>query len=66
MRSDADSVADYLAQLPTDRRETIGKVRRVILDNLPPLSLIGDTIASVSVDDSVAHAKQATAARRRR
>lgn len=36
MRSDASSVAEYLAELPPDRREAITTVRQVILDHLPP------------------------------
>ena len=35
MRSDATTVAEYLAELPPDRREAIETVRRTILDNLP-------------------------------
>ena len=30
------TVAEYIAALPDDRRQTIETVRRVILDNLPP------------------------------
>lgn len=33
--SDAQTVDDYLSELPQDRRETIGAVRRVILEHLP-------------------------------
>jgi len=36
VRSDASSVAEYLAELPPDRREAITTVRQVILDHLPP------------------------------
>jgi|WetSurMetagenome_2_1015567.scaffolds.fasta_scaffold905575_1 uncharacterized protein YdhG (YjbR/CyaY superfamily) len=35
MRSDAATVAEYLAGLPADRREALKKVRKVILKNLP-------------------------------
>jgi uncharacterized protein YdhG (YjbR/CyaY superfamily) len=35
MRSDAATVAEYLSELPADRREAIEKVRKVILKNLP-------------------------------
>lgn len=35
MRSDADSVEQYIQALPEDRREAITALRRVILDNLP-------------------------------
>jgi uncharacterized protein YdhG (YjbR/CyaY superfamily) len=35
MRSDASTVAEYLAQLPPDRREAITAVRKVVLENLP-------------------------------
>jgi hypothetical protein len=35
VRSDATDVRDYLAGLPDDRREAIGAVRAVVLDNLP-------------------------------
>ncbi len=35
MRSNADSVADYLESLPPDRREAISTVRDVINANLP-------------------------------
>ncbi len=35
MQSRAESVEQYLAELPDDRREAIEKVRKVILDNLP-------------------------------
>ncbi len=59
MQSDAKTVAEYLAELDADRREAIGAVRGVILDNLPdgyeemmlfgmityavPLSVLADT-----------------------
>ncbi len=33
--SSAQTVEEYLAELPTDRREAINAVRKVILDNLP-------------------------------
>lgn len=35
MRSDATTVAEYLAALPEERREAIEAVRAVILDHLP-------------------------------
>jgi uncharacterized protein YdhG (YjbR/CyaY superfamily) len=35
MRSEANTVDEYLAELPPDRREAIGAVRQVILENLP-------------------------------
>ena len=35
MRSTADTVAQYLAELPEDRRAAIQAVRRVILEHLP-------------------------------
>jgi len=35
MRSDAATVAEYLAGLPADRREALEKVRKVILKYLP-------------------------------
>ncbi|MBN2086161.1 MAG: DUF1801 domain-containing protein [Anaerolineales bacterium] len=35
MRSDAATVAEYLAGLPADRREAVKKVRAAILKNLP-------------------------------
>jgi uncharacterized protein YdhG (YjbR/CyaY superfamily) len=35
MRSEANSVKEYLSELPVERREAIQKVRKVILDNLP-------------------------------
>lgn len=35
MRSEAESVADYLASLPEERRQAIGAVRAVILESLP-------------------------------
>ena len=35
MRSEASTVQDYLAELPADRRESIDRVRRVVLENLP-------------------------------
>ncbi len=34
-RSNAQTVDEYLAELPPDRREAIAAVRKVILDNLP-------------------------------
>jgi len=34
-RSAAETVAEYLAELPEDRREALATVRRAILDNLP-------------------------------
>jgi uncharacterized protein YdhG (YjbR/CyaY superfamily) len=34
-RSEAETVAEYLAELPVERREALGEVRRAILDNLP-------------------------------
>ncbi|MFQ6026423.1 MAG: DUF1801 domain-containing protein [Dehalococcoidia bacterium] len=34
-QSTAQTVEDYLAELPVDRKEAIQAVRRVILDNLP-------------------------------
>ncbi len=33
--SNAETVDDYLGQLPDDRRDAIAEVRQVILDNLP-------------------------------
>ena len=36
MRSSATSVADYLRELPEDRRTALETVRRVINDHLPP------------------------------
>ena len=35
MRSDATTVAAYLAELPEDRRAAVESVRQVILDHLP-------------------------------
>ena len=35
MRSNAATVAEYLAELPADRRAAIEVVRKVILKNLP-------------------------------
>ena len=35
MRSDADGVEQYLAELPDDRRDAIETVRDVIVENLP-------------------------------
>jgi uncharacterized protein YdhG (YjbR/CyaY superfamily) len=35
MRSEASTVQDYLAELPADRRESIERVRQVVLQNLP-------------------------------
>jgi uncharacterized protein YdhG (YjbR/CyaY superfamily) len=35
MKSDANTIQDYLAELPTERREAIEKVREAILENLP-------------------------------
>ena len=35
MRSDAETVDAYLAELPAERREAVEAVRRVILENLP-------------------------------
>lgn len=35
MRSTASTVAEYLAGLPSDRRQAIEAVRRTILENLP-------------------------------
>ncbi len=35
MKSEATTVADYLTKLPLERRETIKKVREIILKNLP-------------------------------
>ena len=36
MRSDADTVEEYLEQLPEDRRRAIGRVRHTIVERLPP------------------------------
>ncbi len=36
MQSDATTVADYLAELPADRRTALEAVRQAILSNLPP------------------------------
>lgn len=36
MRSEVKSIEEYLLSLPEDRRNQIQKVRKVILDNLPP------------------------------
>ncbi len=36
VRSNAETVEEYLAELPPDRRETIAAIRKVVLDNLPP------------------------------
>jgi hypothetical protein len=35
MKSNATTVDEYLAELPPDRRETLARVREVILRNLP-------------------------------
>ena len=35
MKSKAETVSDYLAEMPPDRREAIEKVRETILQNLP-------------------------------
>jgi uncharacterized protein YdhG (YjbR/CyaY superfamily) len=35
MRSDASTVAEYLSELPSDRREIVETVRQTILENLP-------------------------------
>jgi uncharacterized protein YdhG (YjbR/CyaY superfamily) len=35
MKSEAKTIAEYLAEIPEDRREAIDKVRQTILDNLP-------------------------------
>ncbi len=35
MKSKAETVADYLAEMPPARREAIEKVRETILQNLP-------------------------------
>ncbi len=35
MRSEANTVEGYLAELPEDRREAISAVRRAIVENLP-------------------------------
>ena len=35
MSSAADTVSDYLQQLPDDRREAFSRLRKVILENLP-------------------------------
>ena len=35
VKSDAQSVEDYLDELPDDRRESMMAVRQVVLDNLP-------------------------------
>ena len=35
MRSDARTVAEYVSELPDDRRETFKAVRRVVLEHLP-------------------------------
>ena len=34
-KSKAESVEEYLAELPKDRRAALATVRQVILDNLP-------------------------------
>ncbi|TQM80085.1 uncharacterized protein DUF1801 [Saccharothrix saharensis] len=34
-RSNAETVEEYLAELPEDRRATVAAVRRVVLDHLP-------------------------------
>ncbi len=35
VRSNAETVEEYLAELPEDRREIVAAVREVIVDNLP-------------------------------
>jgi uncharacterized protein YdhG (YjbR/CyaY superfamily) len=35
MKSDAKSIAEYLAEMPEERRQAIDKVRQTILANLP-------------------------------
>lgn len=35
MKSKAETIADYLAEMPPERREAIEKVRETILQNLP-------------------------------
>jgi hypothetical protein len=61
MQSTTETVADYLAGLPQERRQATGKrydvgkscVRFKTVDDLP-LDLIGDTIASMEVEESIA------------
>jgi hypothetical protein len=36
MQIKADSPKEYIEQLPDDRKEAVRKLRKVILDNLPP------------------------------
>lgn len=36
MRSEAATVEDYLASLPSERRDAVSAVRQVVLDRLPP------------------------------
>ena len=36
MQDSFKSVDDYINQLPTDRQEPIRKLRKIILENLPP------------------------------
>ena len=63
MQSTAETVAEYLARLPQDRRLAIERVRRTILDDLP-LDLIGDTIASMEVADFIALTETARTTRK--
>lgn len=35
MQSSATTPADYMAELPAERKEAMGKLRQVILDNIP-------------------------------
>ena len=62
VRSNAETVEEYLAELPPDRREAIAAIRKVVLDNLPPgyeetmyFGMIGsrfaETLHVVAVDE---------------
>lgn len=77
MRSEAQTVDQYLTELPTDRREAFEKKYRATgkrfavgkscvrfrkLENLP-LSLIGKTIGSMTANDFIDGVKAATSAR---
>jgi len=77
MRSEAQTVDQYLTELPKDGREAVEKTYRATgkrfdfgkscvrfhkPENLP-LSLIGETIGSMTADDFIDGVKAATSAR---
>ena len=55
MQSKAATVAQYLNELPADRRGSVEAVRKVVLANMDPaLDVVADAFRRVTVKDHIA------------